>query len=114
VRQVWKFALPLADRVRIPMPAGAERFTPITCPLCGSTLDATGPVDALAGYEMTEVPDAGGPSLCFRCEGIAIFTGVGMELRAPTEAELITFTLDPEVMAGRRLLRRFKATHPDL
>lgn len=90
------------------------RFTPITCPLCGATLDATRPVEGLSGAEMTGPPESGGPSLCFRCEGIAIFTGVGMELRGPTEAELITLTLHPDIQRARRLLHAFKLAHPHL
>ena len=80
------------------------------CERCGAELDAaTDPIDE------TAAPAAGDASVCLYCGNLAVFTGNGLELRRPTEAERAGLYLDPAVAkiyrgllavsddAGRRL-----------
>lgn len=67
-----------------------------TCPGCGAVHDA-----ATSPFDPGLRPDEGSISVCFECSHVAIFTGQGLEVREPTDEELVTVLADPRM---RKLL----------
>lgn len=48
---------------------------------------------------------AGDVSICLYCGAVALFTGNGIELRHPTDVELIEILNDPLVARARRTIQ---------
>jgi hypothetical protein len=77
------------------------RDDPNACPACGRPNDA-----ATSVYVPEEsAPEAGDYSICWGCGALAIFTGRGLELRNPTDAEAAEGLANPFVRSARRLWR---------
>lgn len=75
------------------------------CTSCGERL--TG-----AAATQQEPPKQDDVSLCVYCGAINIFTGKGLELRAPTQEEKLTAEGDPDVMLARILIEQIQDRLP--
>jgi len=80
----------------------------IECPTCGSPSDAaTEPLDSSA------TPREGDISICLYCRSASVFTGQGLDRRAPTDAELVEILSHPDVAryanAAQRVMRHARA-----
>jgi hypothetical protein len=65
--------------------------------------------DRAAVYDMTEAtPSAGDASVCLYCRAVGIFTGNGLETRAPDFAEHAALLADPDV---REAIRTAEIVH---
>lgn len=81
-----------------------------TCPTCGEVVDDT--THPETGLDLD--PSEGDVSICFYCGAFGVFTGEGKQTRMPTEAELLRFTMDRDLVKWQSLLGRFKREHPEV
>lgn len=59
-------------------------------------------------------PGKGDVSICLGCSGVALFTGVGIEVRKPTMEEKHVLFCDPSVQNGIRIVNHLRRHHrPD-
>lgn len=73
------------------------------CPHCGAENDAFTPVTDPDSY-----PEEGDVSLCFSCAELAIFTGHGLEVRLPSDAELAELNADKRITTAQTTIRAAK------
>lgn len=66
------------------------------CPDCREVNDDFTPLEADLDY-----PKAGNISICGGCDGVAMFTGDGLEVRALTDTERVEVLAAPEVQQAR-------------
>lgn len=70
-----------------------------TAPVC---FDCRGELGGFTPTVPGDVPSAGAVSVCLYCGAAAIFTGKGLEIREPTEAERADIDANPDIIEVRR------------
>lgn len=84
------------------------------CPYCGTdNYEATevGTAPGIVGSVMIrhhDTPNEGDVSVCIRCGGVALFTGLDRNKRRPTESERAELLADEDV---QRAVRAVHAVH---
>lgn len=62
----------------------------LACPTCGAFNDAA------TGFRTDGLPAAGDVSVCAYCTAVSVFTGSGLAVRVPTQAELEEILAEPD------------------
>lgn len=82
----------MAEKLTHPKPDVTRSTTLRTCQDCGYITDAA------TEHRLAEIqPKKGDYSVCFNCGHLMIFTGDGLNVRPPTEVEIIEVANDSEV-----------------